>query len=150
MRTLPLVALVLLLGAFSFASRVSAEESRPAAPYRVIVHPKNPLASIDRRFLQDAFLKKKRHWPDNRVIQPVDLGPTAPARSSFTREVLGRSVAAVRAYWQQRIFSGRDIPPPALTSEAGVVEYVLTHEEAIGYVSGAVPLAAAKTLSVNR
>jgi ABC-type phosphate transport system substrate-binding protein len=147
MRTLPPVALVFLVGVLVFASTVSAE---PTPSYRVIVHPKNPLASIDRPFLQDAFLKKKRHWPNNRVIQPVDLAPTAAARSTFTHEVLGRSVAAVRAYWQQRIFSGRDIPPPALTSEAGVVEYVLKHEEAIGYVSAATALAGAKTVSVNK
>jgi hypothetical protein len=100
--------------------------------------------------LQDAFLKRIRHWPDGPVIQPVDLPPAAAERASFSREVLGRSVAAVRAYWQQRIFSGRDVPPPELANDERVVEYVVTHRDAVGYVSGVTPLAGAKSVSVSR
>jgi ABC-type phosphate transport system substrate-binding protein len=143
-------ALVLLLSLIAFASTVFAEPPPPAPPYRVIVNPKNPAQSIGRTFLQDAFLKKTRRWPNEGVIQPVDLAPTSSARSSFTHEVLGRSVEAVRAYWQQRIFSGRDVPPPELASDERVIAYVLSHEEAIGYVSGLTPLAGAKVVSVTR
>ena len=32
-------------------------------PYRVIVNPGNPLASLERRFLADAFFKKAIAWP---------------------------------------------------------------------------------------
>jgi hypothetical protein len=150
MRALTTAALIMALGVPAFTTTVSAEQPPPPAPYRVIVNPKNPLASVDRTFLQDAFLKKTRHWPDERVIQPVDLAPTASARIGFTQQVLGRSVAAVRAYWQQRIFSGRDIPPPELTSDERVVEYVLRHEEAVAYVSGTTPLAGAKVVNVTK
>jgi hypothetical protein len=150
MRALPIAALIMALGVVAFATTVSAEQAPPPPPYRVIVNPKNPVASINRTFLQDAFLKKTRHWPDERVIQPVDLAPTSPARSSFTQQVIGRSVAAVLAYWQQRIFSGRDVPPPELANEERVVEYVLGHETAVAYVSGTTPLAGAKAVSVTR
>ena len=37
-------------------------------------------------------------------------------------------------YWQQRIFSGRDVPPPEFELDREVVEYVLKHAGAIGYV----------------
>ena len=152
MRALPTAALIMALGVVAFATTVSAEQPSPPPPppYRVIVNPKNPATALDRTFLQDAFLKKTRHWPDERVIQPVDLATTSPARSSFSEDVLRRSVAAVRAYWQQRIFSGRDVPPPELASDERVVEYVLTHEAAVAYVSGTAPLAGAKAISVTR
>jgi hypothetical protein len=150
MRVLPNAALVMTLSVVAFARTVSAEQSPPPPSYRVIVNPRNPATSLTRTFLQDAFLKKTRHWPDERVIQPLDLAPTTSARSSFTKQVLGRSVAAVRAYWQQRIFSGRDVPPPELTSDERAIEYVLRHEEAVAYISGTTPLAGAKVVSVTR
>jgi ABC-type phosphate transport system substrate-binding protein len=150
MKAFPTLTVVLVLGLVVFGSTVAAGQSRPSPPYRVIVNPKNPATSIPRAFLQDAFLKKVRHWSHDKVIQPVDLAPASAVRSSFTDEVLGRSVAAVRAYWQQRIFSGRDVPPPELTNDERVIEYVLKHEEAIGYVSGATPLGGAKPVSVSR
>jgi ABC-type phosphate transport system substrate-binding protein len=122
----------------------------PEAAVHVIVHPRNPIASMDRKFVADVFLKNVTRWPNDSAIRPVDLRPHSPARSTFTKEVLKRSVDAVRAYWQQRIFSGRGVPPPELESEDAVVSYVLTHEGAIGYVSAHLDLEGAKVLLLTR
>ena len=56
-------------------------------------------------------------------------------RRIFSERVLKRSVAAVRNYWQQRIFSGRDVPPPEVEGDEAVVAYVAEHPGAVGYVS---------------
>jgi ABC-type phosphate transport system substrate-binding protein len=114
--------------------------------FRVIVHPRNPLSSASREFIADVFLKKASRWEDGEVIRPADLRPNSNVRRSFSESVLRRSVAAVRNYWQQRIFSGRDVPPPELESEEAVVQYVLTHSGAVGYVSAAARLGAAKAI----
>jgi ABC-type phosphate transport system substrate-binding protein len=108
-----------------------------AAPtsYRVIVNPANPNAILERRFVADAFLKKSTRWPGGETIRPVDLGSDSPVRRRFSEEVLGRSVAAVKSYWQQLIFSGRAIPPPELDSEEEVIRYVTRYPGAVGYVS---------------
>ena len=60
-----------------------------------------------------------------------------------------RSASAVRAYWQQRIFAGVDVPPPQFKRDEDVVSYVLSHEGAIGYVSGTAELRGAKAVSVG-
>jgi hypothetical protein len=120
----------------------------PAPTYRVVVHPSNVISSIDRKFIADAFLKKIIRWPEGDVVRPADLEPDASARRRFSQEVLGRSVTAVKSYWQQAIFSGRDVPPPEL-SEAEVIRYVLKHPGGIGYVSGSVDLGGAKVLMVR-
>jgi ABC-type phosphate transport system substrate-binding protein len=119
-----------------------------AAPYRVIVHPRNPVASAERIFVADAFLKKTTRWRHGEAIRPVDLVDSAPRRK-FTEDVLTRSVSAVRSYWQQQIFSGRGIPPPELDSDQDVVKFVLHNPGAIGYVSGHADLAGAKVLQVR-
>src|SRR5690349_3456797 len=139
---LTLVVLVLGLTAGAW---VSADESG----FRVVVHPNNPIASVDRTFLQDAFLKRIKRWPGDEVLRPVDLEVRSGVRKTFSKQVLGRSVQAVRAYWQQRIFSGRDVPPPELPSDQEVIGYVLRYPGAVGYVSPGVDLKGAKVVRVR-
>jgi ABC-type phosphate transport system substrate-binding protein len=128
---------------------VATADSRPAPAFYVIVHPGNPTGSVERKFLADAFLKKITRWPNDDVIRPVDLGPDAPARRQFSEEVLRRSVAAVKSYWQQLVFSGRDVPPPELDTDEQVVKYVISHPGAVGYVSAGASLAGAKVVTIR-
>lgn len=148
MRASVALTLILSLALTAFVATVSAEQPE-AAGYRVIIHPDNPVTSVERQFLADAFLKKVTRWPDRRVMYPADLPPSSATRSSFSRAVLKRSVAAIKAYWQQRIFSGRGVPPPELGSEAQVVEYVLRYHGSVGYVSGATDIKGAKAITVS-
>lgn len=63
--------------------------------------------------------------------------------------MIKRSVEAVRSYWQQRIFSGRDVPPPELDTDEEVVRYVLKHDGAVGYVSAGADIDGLKVISVH-
>jgi len=129
------------------AAAVAAEPPRSA--YVVIVHPGNHASRIDRKFLAEAFLRRATRWPDDTPIRPVDLGPDARARIRFSEEVLSRSVASVRSYWQQRIFSGQGLPPPELPDDEAVVAYVLSHPGAVGYVAAGIALNGATAVEVN-
>jgi ABC-type phosphate transport system substrate-binding protein len=140
-------ALLLLWVALVGVSTRSFAEASPG--YQVIVNPGNPVASLDRSFLEDAFLKKIVHWPSDETIRPVDLGPGSPTRHLFSQSVLRRSVDAVKGYWQQRIFSGRDVPPPELDSDDEVVRYVMKYGGAVGYVSSTASIGGAKAVLVR-
>jgi ABC-type phosphate transport system substrate-binding protein len=133
----------------AFCTTMFAETRQSAPAYQVIVHPENPVIAVDRKFLEDAFLKKIASWPQGIVIRPVDLVPNSQVRRQFTEDVLKRSVEAVRIYWQQRIFSGRDVPPPELDTDEEVVKYVLKYEGAVGYVSGSATLNGSRVLTVR-
>lgn len=106
-----------------------------APSFLIVVHPHFPHRSLEPGVVADAFLKKQTRWDDGTLIQPVDLDPQSSTRRIFSSAVLKRSVAAVRSYWQQRIFSGRGVPPPEMNSDEAVVKYVATHPGGIGYVS---------------
>lgn len=138
---LSLLELVLVL-----ASRSSAI-AEPA--FQVIVNAASPVVKVDKRFVAEAFLKKRARWDDDRAIQPVDLGQKSSARSSFSRAILGRDVSSVRRYWAQLVFSGRGVPPPELATESDVVKYVAAHNGAIGYVATSTPLAGVKVVEVE-
>ncbi len=41
----------------------------------------------------------------------------------------------MESFWQQQIFSGKDVPPEKKKSDAEVIEFVSANPGAIGYVS---------------
>ncbi|MBI4819979.1 MAG: hypothetical protein HY791_27135 [Deltaproteobacteria bacterium] len=139
----------LLLAAWNLCADAVFAQPTPAPTYRLIVHPENPATKVTRSVLADAFLKKVTRWPDGELIRPVDLHVESPVRLRFDEQVIGKSIAAVKSYWQQQIFSGRDVPPPELNSEVAVVEYVRTHRGALGYVSAAIDIGTCKQLSLE-
>ena len=133
----------------SLGAAVVGTSRAGSSGYRLIVNPGNPSNALDRRFLTEAFLKRTTRWPGGELIRPVDQGSDAAARRRFSDEVLNRSVAAVKSYWQQMIFSGRAIPPPELDSDEEVIRFVARHSGAIGYVSGAGDLSAVKAVTLK-
>jgi hypothetical protein len=146
-RSLALLALSLAAGALRLAEGAALADETPQ--FRVIVHPNNPLRSVDKGLLADAFLKKVTRWGNGEVIRPVDLHAGNSVRRRFSEAVLKRSVGAVRSYWQQRIFSGRDVPPPELESDDSVVAYVARYDGAVGYVSAGAKLVGVRELSLE-
>lgn len=143
------IGLVVALASAVLAVALSARADSSRAGYVLVCNPANPLSSVERRFVQDAFLKKVRTWPTGDSAHPVDLPPGSSVRRQFTEEVLRRSVAAVRIFWQQRIFAGRDLPPPEVGNDEDVVKFVMRERGAIGYVSASAPLDGAKVLIVK-
>jgi hypothetical protein len=128
----------------------SAGASASAPPlYRLVVNLDNPVTTLDRRFVEEAFLKKTRTWSDGQAIRPIDLKANSVLRERFSLEVLRRPVVAVLAYWQQNIFSGRDVPPPAVETDADVIHHVGRFRGGLGYVSAAAALAGAKVVNLR-
>jgi ABC-type phosphate transport system substrate-binding protein len=123
--------------------------SAPAPAFRVIVNAANPTTSVERRFLADLFLKKITRWPSGEGARPIDERAESPARLGFSEVVLERSVASVKNYWAQQMFSGRAVPPPELDGDDDVVRFVLKNLGAVGYVSAGAALGGTKTLIVK-
>jgi ABC-type phosphate transport system substrate-binding protein len=117
--------------------------------FQVIVPWNVPIDTLDVSFVADIFLKKRTRWADSTVAKPVDLKPSSEIRTRFSEFVLKRPVVAVRNYWQEKIFSGRDLPPPEVDSDLAVVRYVASHEGAIGYVSPSAKLERVKKVTLR-
>jgi hypothetical protein len=126
-----------------------APQASTPASYRVIVNASNTASVADRRFLADVFLKKVTRWSTGDAAKPVDQSPEAAVRQRFSDDVLGRSVSAVKSYWAQLLFSGRDLPPPELDDEDEVVRFVAKHVGGVGYVSTSVAIDRVKVLNIR-
>jgi ABC-type phosphate transport system substrate-binding protein len=128
-------------------ARASAGDAAPA--FRMITHPDRREANLPQSFVVDVFLKNVTRWSDGEAIRPVDQRGDSAVRRAFSEGVLRRSVAAVKTYWQQRIFSGRGVPPPEFDSDEAVVRYVEDHPGSIGYIGSSASPGKTKVLAVT-
>lgn len=115
----------------------------------VICHPSNPAAAISRHELSRYFLRQSSEWPSGQRVRPVDQPRGSPARTAFTEKLLGRTVGDMDAFWAQAFYSGRAVPPPMKSDDAGVVEYVRSTPGAVGYVQASASPEGVKKLPVR-
>ena len=128
-----MIVLTICLSVLSVAGGLSANTT---GEFQVIVHATNPSASLTKTELARMFLKKLTTWKKNNdLVYPVDLQKDSLVRIQFSQDILGKKVAAIKAYWQQQIFAGREIPPMEKASDEEVLKYVEQQTGAIGYVS---------------
>jgi ABC-type phosphate transport system substrate-binding protein len=117
--------------------------------FKVIVHPSNPIASMTSEQVSKLFLKKVTRWDHGVQVLPVDLAGSSPLRARFSQEIHGRPVSKVKAYWQQQIFSGREVLPPQKASDREVIAYVEANPGAIGYVGETTPLGNVRVIKIQ-
>ena len=120
-----------------------------AADFLVVVNESNATTTLTAREVANIFLKKRIQWNDGTKITPVVLPDANPASAAFDRQILNKSIAALRAYWQQEIFSGRNIPPVERTSDEEVVAQVQKYPGAIGYLNGGAAHAGVRVVNVT-
>jgi hypothetical protein len=117
--------------------------------YKIIVHPDNPIAAIDRHFLRDAYLRKSSDWSNGAAIRPIDLPSRYAVRGRFGQEVLRKSSSQLKSYWNQLIFSGKGVPPPEADSPDAVVAHVIANRGGVGYLPLDADPGSAKVIKVN-
>lgn len=110
------------------AAPVQAEEE-----VVVIVNKDNPNV-VDRQYVARLYTGAIKGWPDGSPAFPVDQMEDSEARVVFYATVVGKSQAAVRAIWQQNIFSGNGLPPKIASPDLAMKRLVATNRNAIGYI----------------
>ncbi|MEO8845476.1 MAG: phosphate ABC transporter substrate-binding protein [Kofleriaceae bacterium] len=140
---LRVIAIAILMVSVSRADTVGGEA------FKVIVNPDNPITTVDRGTLRDLYLKKTIDWSDGTSSVPVDLSTRFPSRDQFTQQVLGKTAAQLKTYWNQQIFSGKGVPPAEADSTADMIAYVLANRGAVGYLPADVDPGRAKVVQVK-
>ncbi|WP_411282075.1 phosphate ABC transporter substrate-binding protein [Gemmatimonas sp.] len=128
---------------------VVAAAPAAAQDFKVIVNSGNATSELSSDVALKLFLKQSAKFPNGTAAQPVDLAKSSAVRAAFSKAVLGRAVGAVESYWQQQIFSGKDVPPAVKSSDDEVIAFVKANPGAIGYVSGGAATAGVKVIDVK-
>lgn len=131
------------------ALALSAAPAAAQDAYKVIVNPASPVSAVTKAELSAVFLKKTATWSNGVPATPVDLPEDAEVRAAFSRQVLGKSTSAVRAYWNMMVFAGRNVPPTQKNTDADVVEYVRSTPGAVGYVAPGAATPGVKVVQVR-
>ena len=126
-----LLIITLLLAAIGPGSPLTAQGSS----FKVVVNDSNPATAMSKTEISRLLLKKTTRWERGNKVEPVDQLPKSSVRVAFSQAVLGKDVAAIKSYWQTKLFSGSATPPPELAGDTEVLSYVRSHVGAIGYVS---------------
>ena len=135
--------------AVAFAGAAPRNAQAQGEAFVVVVNASNPTTAIGRNDLAKFFTKKSRSWPSGGTVLPVDQTLTSPVRDAFTQKVHGKSARAMGSFWQQQIFSGRDVPPPERKNDDEVLAFVRSNPGAVGYVAAGTKLGTGvKTVTV--
>ncbi len=116
---------------------------------KIIVNPANSITSISKVKLSNIFLKKVTKFDNGVTAVPVDLVGDSPVREDFSNMYLGKSVAAVKNYWNQQLFSGAGVPPDEKSTNADVINFVKANAGAIGYISSGADVSGVKVIGVQ-
>jgi len=103
--------------------------------FKLVVNADNPVSALDTVKIAKMFLKKIPRWDNGIRVIPVDQAESSDVRAAFSESIHKKSVSAIKSYWQRMIFSGRDVSPEELPSDAAVLTYVRGEPGAIGYVA---------------
>jgi ABC-type phosphate transport system substrate-binding protein len=118
--------------------------------FKVIVNASQTASTIDKAVLADIFQAKSTRWRDGSRIVPVDHSTQSPLRVTFTREVLGLSMAAAMTYWMRQVSGGGLRPPIVKETDEDVIAFVASNSGSIAYVSeDAVLPASVKVLKIQ-
>jgi ABC-type phosphate transport system substrate-binding protein len=120
--------------ALGLAVALGAGSQAATDDYKVVVHPDNPAPAVDRAFLREIYLRKATDWSGLGPIRPIELTKRFAVRERFAHEVLKKTTAQLKVYWNQQIFSGKGVPPPEADTPAAAVAYVLANPGAIAYL----------------
>ena len=120
-----------------------------ASSFKVIVNNAVHVDALSKKEVADLFMKRTPKWSNGTPVTAVDQSDRAPVREEFSRAVHGKPTAAVKSYWQQQIFSGREVPPVEKSSDADVVTLVRANAGAIGYVDAGTDTSGVKVVNVQ-
>ncbi len=143
----PTALLLVSLGLISFAFWSLTAQEQPV--FKVITNPENPVTSLSKTDVSKMLLKKVSKWDNGDPVEAVDQAGSREIREVFTKEIHGRSLTAIKRYWQGKIFSGKGAPPLEVADDSEVIEFVSSRPGSIGYVSGDVPLEGVKVLLIT-
>jgi len=133
--------IVALIGLFSIGAM--------AQSYKVIVNSSNSVSSLTKKQVSNYLLKKTKKWDNGAIVTPVDLSTNSATRVSFSKDIHGKAISAIKSYWQQAVFSGSGTPPPEIGTDSQIIDFVKSKAGSIAYVSSGANIDGVKVISVN-
>jgi hypothetical protein len=116
-----------LAGALSLSMAALAED------IVVVVNSKVGVSRLSRNEVVDIFMGRSRQFPSGVTALPLDLAYGVAQREQFYKQLTGKNIAEINAYWARLTFSGRASPPAQVRSQEEAMLMVIDNRSAIAY-----------------
>jgi hypothetical protein len=103
------------------------------AEVMVVAHAKSDIAAVDQATLKKLFLGKTAKINGSKV-RAVNLPDSHALKIEFDTKVVGKDPSKMKAYWANRIFTGKGKPLDQVSSEENMVVWLAENKDGIGYV----------------
>lgn len=104
------------------------------AEVMVVAHAKSDIAAVDQATLKKLFLGKTAKINGSKV-RAVNLPDSNALKIEFDNKVVEKDPNKMKAYWANRIFTGRGKPLDQVSSEEKMVIWLAENKDGIGYLS---------------
>ena len=117
--------------------------------FKVIVNKENSVTKLSKADISKMLLKKVSKWEDGQKVLPIDQKADSRVRKNFSKVIHKKSVVAILAYWQKKIFTGKGVPPVEKRTNNDVIKFVKDNPGAIGYVSNNTKVTGVEVIEVT-
>lgn len=105
-----------------------------AADWVLVAHPKAGIARLTQDEVTNIYLGRYRRFASGMTAEPIDQAGDAALKADFYRQLVGKSLAEINAYWARLVFSGKTQPPRIAASSDEALQRVARHPGALAYV----------------
>lgn len=113
---------------------VTAYSAAVCADIVIIGNKSMPDNVIDAKTAKKLWLGKTKKVGDVGKVVILDQAKGSPIKDAFYKSVTNKSSAQAKAYWAKIVFTGKALPPKALSNDQEVIELVRSSSNVIGYV----------------
>jgi len=100
----------------------------------VVVHPRNPVKTLEIGELEAIFTTRKLDWPHGDRIVAFNFPAQHAVRVAFDRAALHMEPAEVARFWIDRRIRGGHPPPKSVPDAKTMIRVVGSYQAAVGYV----------------
>lgn len=105
-----------------------------ASEWVVIANHKAGLTRLTQEEVINIYLGRYRRLDSGLTAEPVDQPDDAPLKAHFYRQLVGKRLPEISAYWARLVFSGKTQPPRTASNSEEAFQFVLKHPNALAYI----------------
>ena len=100
----------------------------------VVVAKNSVIEQLNDRQIANIFLARTKHFPNGEKASPMELKHNE-MRASFYRQISGKTLNQLNAYWTTLVFTGKGKPPRPYSDSRDLLEKFNRQPGAITYLS---------------
>jgi ABC-type phosphate transport system substrate-binding protein len=105
-----------------------------AADLVVVVNANSGVERLSRDEVINIFLGRYRQFANGAAALPIDQPAGPGEKAQFYRQLVGKELAEINAYWSRLVFSGKTSPPRQAANAREVLDWLGSQPGAVGYL----------------